>query len=119
VEERKKIKIQWFGLRKISNIFDISENPIGYTIWWHTLIGKIFEEKVENITKESIRTYFQENWIFEEWKQKTAIEKWKIKIQWHGLVKISGIFGIKGNPISNTTIYHTLLDAIFAEEIKQ
>ncbi len=126
VVERRDLKIQWHGIRKISTIFWMTENPAARIDAWCVLLGKIFwviiELKIEQkweLTKEKVKEYFRDHGNLEEWKIKTGKERYAIKIEGNGMAKIGSIFWIEGSIVNNTRIWYLLLEKIFWVEIKR
>jgi len=73
----------------------------------------------EKFSIEDVREYFNENGTIEEWKGLSVKEKRELKIQWHGLMKVAGMFEVKGNPKDSRDAWHELLEKIFSSDIQK
>ena len=123
-KERWELLIKWHGVRKIATMFWVQGYSNSNISEWYILLEKIFWIKLEvnekrALTKQDVWKYFQENGILEEWKAKTALERNKLKIEEYGLKKIASIFWVEWDPTKKTDAWHSLVDAIFAEETQQ
>jgi hypothetical protein len=112
--ERAWLKIWTCGIVRVAGLFNVDENPVGYTEWWYTLLEKIFSQEItrSQLNPKIISDFFKEK-PSDYWLVLDRKERQDLKISNYGLVRIAWILGITWDPIGHIDVWRSMIGDIF------
>lgn len=125
-QKRKFIDVDGEKLTAIARIFGVEGDPVGNTTTFLELCQAVFgadrlseaPQKADEKTRAVVREIIEANHIrVYEWLKNRSQEQYIRAINFNGLKlgKLAPVFGINGDPISNTSVFIDLCKAIFGD----